>query len=67
MVRFGQSYLLVQISRACDAHSSPRKNADVVEASLGFDVNRTATAQTERMRTGGNVLFLYAVSIWVLL
>ena len=62
MVRFGQSYLLVQMSRARDAHSSPRMNWGVLEANLGFGVNRAATAHTERTRTGGNELLLYAVS-----
>jgi hypothetical protein len=61
MVRFGHSYRLVQMSRACDAHSSPRRNSGPDELICGLDVKRAAMAQTERTRTGGNVPFLRTV------
>lgn len=61
MVIFGHSYLFVTISLATDAHSSPRKNAGGV-LSLGWFENRADIAQTERMRTGGNVPALHSWS-----
>lgn len=61
MVMLGDSYLLVQISRAGAAHSSPRRNCLAGVLSLGLTENRAATAHTERTRTGGNVSFLMHV------
>lgn len=58
IVILGDSYLLVQISRAGAAHSSPRKNCLAGELSLGLAENRAAAAQTDNIRTGGSVLFL---------
>jgi hypothetical protein len=54
MVMFGHSYLLVQMSLACDAHSSPRKKFGAV-LNLGWDEKRAAMEHTERIRTGGSV------------
>lgn len=54
----GHSYLLVHMSRACDAHSSPRRKWLVDELNLGLAANRAATAQTDKTRTGGRALFL---------
>lgn len=58
MVRLGHSYLLVQMSRACEAHFSPRRNGRGVGLMLGLGVKRAATAQTDRTSTGGSALFL---------
>lgn len=58
----GHSYLLVQISRAWDAHSSPRRNGLAEGLILGFGVNRAATAQTDSTSTGGRTSFLPDVS-----
>ena len=52
MVMFGHSYRLVTISRAAEAHSSPRRKFGLV-FSLGWLENRAAMAQTESTRTGG--------------
>ena len=52
MVMFGHSYLLETMSRAADAHSSPRRKFGL-EFSLGWLEKRAAMAQTERTRTGG--------------
>jgi hypothetical protein len=53
-VMLGHSYLLITISRASDAHSSPLKKAGVV-LSFGWVENRAEMAQTASMRTGGTV------------
>ena len=63
MVMLGHSYLLVHMSRACDAHSSPRRNCRTVGLILGFDVKRAETAHTERTSTGGKESFLPDVSV----
>jgi hypothetical protein len=54
MVMFGHSYLRVKISRAVDAHSSPRRKFGVV-LSFGWFEKRAAIAQTDRINTGGSV------------
>ena len=54
MVIFGHSYLFVTMSLATDAQFSPRRKAGGV-LSLGWFEKRADMAQTERMRTGGNV------------
>lgn len=53
MVILGHSYLLVMISRAAAAHSSPRRKLGC-ELSLGWLEKRAETAHTERTKTGGN-------------
>jgi hypothetical protein len=55
---FGDSYLLVQISRAVEAQSSPRRNCLPGKFSFGFAENRAATAHTESTRTGGSASLL---------
>lgn len=52
MVMLGHSYRLVTMSRACDAHSSPRKKFGL-ELSFGCVEKRAETAHTERIKTGG--------------
>lgn len=49
---------MVQISLACEAHSSPRINCLVAELNFGLEVKRAAMAHTERTNTGGSVSFL---------
>lgn len=61
MVILGHSYLFVTISRATEAHSSPRKKAGAV-LNLGWFENRADMAQTERMRTGGKAPALFGLS-----
>lgn len=51
----GHSYRLVQMSLACEAHSSPRRKFGDELLSLGWLEKRAAMAQTDRTRTGGNV------------
>ena len=50
----GHSYRFVRISRAAEAHSSPRMKLGFV-LSFGWLEKRAAIAQTERIRTGGIV------------
>lgn len=54
MVILGQSYLLVTILRASQAHSSPRRKAGVV-LSFGCVENRAEIAHTASIKTGGTV------------
>lgn len=48
----------MQMSRARDAHSSPRRKCLAGLLSRGLLVKRAETAQTDRTRTGGKELFL---------
>lgn len=51
---FGHSYRFVRISRATEAHSSPRRKFGFV-LSFGWLEKRAAIAHTESIRTGGSV------------
>lgn len=65
MVIFGHSYLLVNMSRAAAAHSSPRRKLGLV-LSLGWVEKRADMAQTERIRTGGKAPALDNVELIML-
>jgi hypothetical protein len=54
MVMFGHSYRFVRMSRAVDAHSSPRRKFGFV-LSFGWFEKRAAIAHTESISTGGSV------------
>jgi hypothetical protein len=49
----GHSYRFVRMSRATEAHSSPRRKFGLV-LSFGWLEKRAAIAQTESTRTGGS-------------
>lgn len=49
----GHSYRFVRISRAAEAHSSPRRKLGFV-FSFGWLEKRAAMAQTESIKTGGS-------------
>lgn len=57
-VRLGHWHLRSTISRAIDAHSSPRKKAGSACISGWFE-KRAEMAQTERTRTGGSAPALH--------
>lgn len=60
IVMFGHSYLLVIMSRAAAAHSSPRRKFGCV-LSLGWLEKRADTAHTESTRTGGKAPALQCI------